>query len=904
MNTELILYKQQLASNPKFAIQPDYGWSFTGLVGMDWNKEVNKMTKLTGSTQILYQSGVLLEGVRYQVRFNVSGRTAGTFHFRNKSGGTLHVDASSNAIFDTTFVSDGTDLRFEASITFDGSVSNFSITEYPVMFNMDLTEEVGIALNFSIDNIFKVNERKTNYSNTGKLPGTHNNNIALNHLYKINAEGNFDPNKSCRVIVLNDGITAFDGILFITQVTKTVQDGISNIVYDFVMYGELTNIVDKFENKTIKDLDFSRWDHPLSLRNILVSWHSLLGGGPYSLVQGLPNVFDNSTGTYYQNQTIVLTDNGIGITAYTYLGYNRVQIEFAAPHAFSVGDYLQIESENSMISGSQTVMFIPDTTHIVLTMLYSNLANNAFTNLVVEKREWDALGYYYPMIDNGSYQRVCVNGDSAAGMVTVGRLYTVKFLSGYDDLSSIAKDPHNIANPITLRVGVTFYADDGVTSISSPIPAGTWEFGTELYTYDLRTNGAKLISKEQSPNYWHTTDFIPHIFVREVWNKMFSLIDYYYDCPLIDTTLFKRLIMPMDQGINTLDYLINPFFSPAPPTQEQMVTMNQWLPQMKLSEFFFSICNLSNLVIIEDKEQKNLIRLVSRSEFFNGDEVQLKIDSSKPLEIKLSNSFLPLGYQLKYKDGSDFYNIQYNKEFGNITNENGITNLIDRKYGDHYTPTNNKFSKEVSKVELDFTPTVLVGNNVYIDTSFTGASPYDPGNDKVISATFNADDNGLNVSRKISNRILIAGIRGTTYPWSISAAIEQNEDENFDVQNLYNGRWFPYAGHIENVLDPYPTYDLNFGTLLGQFFPNVYSITEWEAKTRYGQDWEKYLLDVTDPNGKIISGTFKMSITDIYKLDFRNIFRLDHYSLKLNKIVQWNVNGNGLCKVEFMLKNL
>jgi hypothetical protein len=177
---------------------------------------------------------------------------------------------------------------------------------------------------------------------------------------------------------------------------------------------------------------------------------------------------------------------------------------------------------------------------------------------------------------------------------------------------------------------------------------------------------------------------------------------------------------------------------------------------------------------------------------------------------------------------------------------------------------------------------------------------------KYFHLQFKADEFGTNASRNVEPKILIAGLRGTHFPYSLSGPYDNTSNQTYDVKDDYYGyntRWFPYAGHIENVFDAVPR-DINFGTLLGQYFPQTYTDTDWYYKTNGAIYWGKYLLDITNVNGKVISGTFKFSITDIYNLDFRNVYRLNNYSLKLGKVIDWDVNGDGFAKCEFILKNI
>ncbi len=529
MNTEIILYKQQLAANPDFNITPDYGWSYTGSGGVDWDVLKQKITKIAGVSRILYQSDLLVEGVQYRFRVNVSGRTAGSAAFKCSVGGSNIASIGVNGIFDYTFIADGTDIVFDTTSAFDGSFSKFSITEYPEAYSLDLVDDIGVPLNFNIDDIFDLSKRKTTFSKTVKIPGTHNNNIAFDKVYKINSEDLFIPTKLSRVIILNSGIQIFDGSLSLDLITKNISDGIERITYSVTMFGELVSILDKLGESTIKDLDFARWDHAFDDISVFRS------SGVSDLVEALPQIYDNSVAGYIDSQTILLTKNATSISSATYKGNSCVQINFATPHSFAIGDDLCIRTENNLLSGTHVCVDVPSANALIIAMKYSNLTSTTFTNCKVEKREWHGEGYYYPMQDNGSWMKECVNGDvdtnygSITGQLVVGRLYTVISLYG-DDFTGMGLDPVTLT-AMTITEGCTFVAESVPPGdpYGTPVTVPNWTQGSVLRRQIPQTQqDAKLQNKTYNANHWYLQDFIPHIFVNEVWDKMFQFINYYF----------------------------------------------------------------------------------------------------------------------------------------------------------------------------------------------------------------------------------------------------------------------------------------------------------------------------------------------------------------------------------------
>lgn len=878
MNTELILYSQQLFVNPRFAKGLSvYGWDITGT----WTKGDGKITKTGGILGQIRQDNILIIGVQYRLRFTTTDRSAGNIFVMNKAGGTVHQNVTTNDSFDFEFTADGEDLIFDCNSAYNGAIQNATISSIPEQFYLDLTSDEPIPFTFNIDDIFNLQARKTTWTKNFNAPGTANNHKAFGHLYKINAEGIFDSRIKARAILKSHGLVILDGTLCLDSIS-VFQTG--NSFYQLQLIGNSLDVFSKMGESTIKDLDFSAYDHAFTTDTILYNWGAF---------QATPVVINNPAICFNspdQPNLNICTDSYTSpsissLGSATFEGIARVKIRFSSNHSFTALDEIHIASDNNKLNGTHIIAEIPAADSITLYMGYSHLTDTSTPSAlsVVTKRTWGGIGYWYPLQDNGTYQLLLTSGT-----LVQGKLYTVVQQDlGTDDFTNVATDPLT-GLPTTASLGTTFKADDGFTAEGGAISPNVWMGRTELITHDLEENGAVLESKERTINSWFPMDLIPHIFIAEIFSKMKDLIGYEIDCDIVDTDIFKRLVMPVDQKFNVID------------ENGQYVRLNDWLPGMKLSDFFISILNLFNLVIIEDKSQQNKISLVNRSTFYDDSEdVSWELNVGKAMTIKPANALLPKYYHLKYKDSSDFYNLDYNKEIGNITNTAGIANEIDRKYGDHYVSSGNQFNDKSNKVEVSFVPTVMAGpltqspGGIYLDS------------DKTISVCYAADEEGNELTRPVANRILIAGFRGTNDAWSFSSHRVNGVFEDYDFTTDQGGRIFPYAAHIDNVFDGLaPYHDLNFGALLGQYFTHGYNEDAWNQNCLAGRYWGGYLTAILNKNAKSISGEFKLSINDIYRLNFQNLVkpRGADFVLKLQKVSDWDINGDGACKCEFLLK--
>lgn len=885
MNTEIILFSQQLLANPRFSVGlVDYGWETVGT----WTSSEGKITKVSGDIGRLYQEDVCMGGAEYKLKFTVTDMTAGSFTVRNSTTGTVHQTVSANGNYTVTFNADNKDLYFMIASTFNGSIQNCSLIATPEQWTLDLTADVPMPFNFSLDDISDLSKRKTTWSKTVTIPGTHNNNKALRQVYKIESDALFDPRKKARVIILSGGVQMLDGHMSVDGVNM-FEGGAHT--YDCQFIGRIANIMSRFGTLTIKDLDFSNYDHEFSLDNIKWNW-GLLSNPGLGVDLGYTHCFDTNNPSGASNtpglqlQTVLANHTGVGaLQQNAYNGQSHVGIRFNSAHPFAVGNEIQISSDNDLLSGTHTVLEVPAADEITISMSWFQLTSTTCSPATgVDKIQWKGIGYVYPMIDQGCYMK-----EITSGALEQGAIYHCLDKKLMDDFSNLSTNVHT-GGSITVADGVVFRADDGMSAPGAAIGPTNWSSGTRLLVHALPEDGGTLYSKDYSMNNWYASDLLPHIFVWEIWQKMMGVIGYEYESDVIDSSTFKKIIMNCDPGFNVVA------------SEGQWVRLNEWLPGMTLADFFKSIIAMFNMLVIEDPEIPNKITLKCRNTFHDDSEDQTwHMAANQPLKIQLAGSLLPKSVHLKYADGTDFYNKDYNKDWGDVSNTNGLGHEVDRRYGDYFTSTGNEFSDKREVVQIKFSPTVMVGpltqspGGIYLDS------------DKNLSVTYSADENGQNLTRNKDHRILFIGIRGSNYDMSITS---QRVTFGTGALNTFAGMGhvqFLGAWHVDNYTDAgAPQHDLNFGPLLAQYFGDQeYDQNDWEDNSIYGRYWQRYLTDTLDKSTKRITGTFKLSRTDIAKLDFKNFIRPygTPYTLKLQKIMDYDVNGDGVCQCEFLTKN-
>lgn len=153
---------------------------------------------------------------------------------------------------------------------------------------VDLSAGISSLLTFAIDDVADFASRSTAYSKTIVLPGTGRNNRIFGNIFDIGQGNLYDPllpnygynynaSKSASCIIFQDNIQTFKGVIRLTQINK--QGGY--VEYETVVFGELFLLNAQISGKLLEDLNFSEYDHTLSVSAITDSWDNTPGSGYY-----------------------------------------------------------------------------------------------------------------------------------------------------------------------------------------------------------------------------------------------------------------------------------------------------------------------------------------------------------------------------------------------------------------------------------------------------------------------------------------------------------------------------------------------------------------------------------------------------------------------------------------------
>lgn len=117
---------------------------------------------------------------------------------------------------------------------------------------IELSESEPIALSYQVNDIAELADRQANYSNTFTVPDTNNNRIVLGFSNSTQSNSNV-PYRKCPCVYIQEGIYIFqNGVAIIEQFDGSFQ---------ITMYSGIFDFFSQMGEKTLKDIDWSEFDH-------------------------------------------------------------------------------------------------------------------------------------------------------------------------------------------------------------------------------------------------------------------------------------------------------------------------------------------------------------------------------------------------------------------------------------------------------------------------------------------------------------------------------------------------------------------------------------------------------------------------------------------------------------------
>ena len=734
---------------------------------------------------------------------------------------------------------------------------------------VDLFDNIGFSLNYSIADITKPDKRNSSFSKTIKLPGSKNNNNLFSHIYEVSKESlstnptinfspDFNPNLKAACEIYVDGLIQIRGFAQLLEVN--INEG--RIEYEISVLGSIGNIFNSFADIKLQDLDLSEYDHIFNTQNQRASWTATTGTGyVYPLIElgynNLENEFDASylLPAIYVKEYIDKIFDKVG---YTYTS------EFFDSDFFK---RLIIPFTSDLVKLNQTQLderkFLANTPPSYITTIPINSTYKSFNNMYRNDLggTWVNIKTFED-INPSVIDWFRFDNDSVSPAFDTNNVFNIDYGSfspykkGYYDLIFDIKGAIRITLPSGLTIdsfggyfdlGINTF--NGLSSIGSngkavSLSAPVFISGTtyEVYFDDQIKLTGKYLEPQNTAHCW----FVPRI-------NPFNLSS---TSNQVNDSVSFELIYDNEQTRFYNIPIVNPL------NEGETIFMNSVIPkEILVKDFFKSIITLFNLYVdIDPNNESNLIIEPLINYYQNNNVIDWtdKLDYSKEITIKPVSEIEGKDYVFTYKPDTDYYNETY-------------TTVWDEIYGERNITVNNDFVKGIKKFEVIFSPTPSVGNST---------------SSLVIPKIYKVDENTGVITPKAGN------IRLLYYGGLLSG--------NWTYKSLLSGdtyeSQYPYAGHLDNPLNP--TIDILWQEPQQIYWTNGSIGSNYTNNNLYNKYYKQFIEEITDKDSKIVTAYFNLTPLDIYQLNFSNFIFVDGINYRLNKIVDYNPINRQTTKVE------
>lgn len=725
----------------------------------------------------------------------------------------------------------------------------------PSEAELDLSQDMDIALQYSIADIKDITKRNSAYSKTIIVPGTKNNNYWFGNLFDINSDFTmFNPNKKVDARILVNTETVIDGFLQLKKIKKLVNtDAQGNMIqYEVVVYNNAVDLMTELGEKTLNELELSRFNHTYSNTSIKDSWNNTYKEGYVYPMYGTETKDSNYKASWFYPATFYRTalDEIIKEAGFGWKGSLKTNAQFNKEIIPYVSDgrpkINQIEIDSRLfyvgVTNSTAEYTIPD---FVNNYSFQPFLTNyviPFTNETTPyfdtNNHWDQTTSIWTVDKNGEYTASYnMSFDLILKNISTSTTITRTTTPG-PSVKADFKLQYSTNNGVTWTVWNTASITKIFTQASiAPLGTASENFSVNniapTINFGIGTKVKLTTTLTRSNAIW--------------WSVPPNNLTY-------PTITSKIKLSPTNGG----NWLKNNSSS-TELSEGDTIQLGQFLSEkIKQKDLITDLIKRYNLYIQTDPDNPRVLIFDTRPDFYStGTTLDWtnKKDYSSEDQIELLSELQFKKMIFSYKQDNDEYNKEYQSGTGDV-------------YGQYKYTFDNDFVKGEEKVESPFSPTPLV------KTAFGAFVP------------------GINPEKpKVNPRILYwGGLKNYGSDWS------------WTYQNITTGATttetfttYPYAGHFDDPLEP--TLDINFGVCKYYWYNELENVTQ---NNMYNTYWSNYIRQIEE--GRMVTSKFYLDEYDIrfIKDNFNTkIFVLDSYYY-VNKITDYKPLNNSVTSVELI----
>ncbi|BAQ92770.1 hypothetical protein [uncultured Mediterranean phage uvMED] len=642
-----------------------------------------------------------------------------------------------------------------------------SVQIYVEGMRLELFQDETISVNSSQQNINDISKVMTDYSQTFTIPASNNNNRIFEHFYESDIDGSLDHNIRRDATIEIDLVTFRKGKLSIEK--SSLKNGQAES-YAVTFYGETLALKDKFGDELLSDVsELSEDSFPYTPNNVLSAIQDdTVTPTKFPLITSrvLSYGDGSSTDISHTGSNAILTDElfpAINLKTFFDAIEDRYSVRFN-------GTFLEddrFKKAYLYCKNSETFQFI--TKNTPFTFISSSEDTNNYNSLLTSSQ-------YFNTTTNSltlSHQTIDEMFPNVTPLVTTGGV-TANY--DYQVGGHIVK--LNISN--VSDTNETYYID----VLENGVLTRTIE-GNDTQTTFV-TSGANYSTNNQSLN--NTFSFK----VRATSSITLDIeVEYYNECTFMDTSLAD-----VDMLL-TMRNLKNTFRASSSISLPQSLDVVNYVPKMKVSDFFKGVLNLFNLTCYGQGQTNNIdyFQVEPIDDWYAKGGI---IDITKHVDISdIEVNKVPL-----YKSISFNY-----KPSKSVTNKQ-FSSLFNREFGS--TSTQFDYDGGEYKIDLPFENLMF---NKFTDTNLqvgfnvdSNLAPYTPEPTILymydsLSADFKVNDGDLGTTNLLTSYTPFGqdvSHNGTPRSLNFSAdysTLLLQPSQN----NLFSDYYFPYLSNLYNL---------------------------------------------------------------------------------------------------------
>jgi len=709
------------------------------------------------------------------------------------------------------------------------------------------SDEFGVPLIFNLSDIKDISIRKASFTKTIKILGTPNNNIIFNHLYEIKGQNfNFKiTNKHNCSILLNKN-PVMDGFLVLNKISKLLIGSKYEIVYEVNVFDEVKNFFDDIGQKELGYLDFSsgftfnginydKGDHTFNIQDIGEQMRSQTD---YTDIYDYP-IID------YGYDLIGDSNYPYNITTSNGLLYPSIYQKAIIDKIFSESSNYSYES--NYLDGISYGGFFKKMINVY--------------NKGMDFNNIDLCEY----VSSGSYYINDTSNVSVGKYVSVFDTYVENFYN-IDDYLGNYSGTTGPQSPIdgNYIVKLKNYVIDDIGGTGLQYCAQQSYY--QIFKYNIEEGETSIFYKSSSEiktelgldpetdtTWYYETSINVELVEGDI---LFVRLNAGTKCVDVDPPY--QVQATLQGGISLeLTYVreLDPVFSG---TTTPYVYLNQFLPDMKQTDFIKEHIKLANLYIWSNKEDPKRLYIEPREDFYRQGEVinwTEKVDYNKSIVIKSLNSDIAKTFTFEYTLGDDVDNDDYNS-------------LYYETYGSKIIDVDTNFLTNEQKVKLKHQSWFMRNKDGYIVPTLIEDTLHTWFDDKSSFEPMWGFMNNIQQSLKVGGYYRLNSMNGV-------------------INHI------PYITHAK-ILGGL-SFDLNYETNNETFTINDYD----SSRGAYKIFWENYINNLIDEDARIVEMYINFDLADILNLDFRNRVLIDGQIYFLEK-VEYDPTKKGSSKVTLL----